>query len=324
MSSTVHDLLDRLQPDVLAVNGNFPLDQNVIAALPTGTRVLSSDRSGTSTWAFSARITAEVADGTLTRYFMKCATGNRGRVIIQGEYASMSEIQKVMPDFVPMPYTWGRYQNDEVYFLLSDFINLSDRVPDPDQLCSKLAQLHRTSTSPTGAFGLQTASCQGRTLQHVGWEKSWTTFFTKLLKHVIGLDFETNGYWNELDQLERRLTSHVIPRLIGNLEREGRRVKPCLIHGDLWEGNMGISYDTGDVYVFDAGAYYAHNEMEIGNWRCNYNKIHETVYTKTYLRYYPPSEPKEEWDDRNRMYCIYFNVIYSVNHMAEGTAVRQQ
>jgi protein-ribulosamine 3-kinase len=324
MGSTVHDLLDRLRPDVVAVKGDFPLDQNVIAALPKGTRVLSSDRSGTSAWTVTARITAELADGTPTRYFIKCATGDRGRLVMEGEYASMSEIYKVMPDFVPMPYSWGRYQNDEIYFFLSEFIDMSDRVPGPNQLCSKLAQLHRSSTSPTGAFGLHVTSCQGRIPQHVGWERSWTTFFTKLLKHVTDLDFETNGHWDELDQLEKRLISHVIPRLIGNLEREGRSVKPCLIHGDLWEGNTGTSYETGDVYVFDSGAYYAHNEMEIGDWRCNYNKIHNKVYTETYLRHYAPSEPKEEWDDRNRMYCIYFNVIYSVNHMSQGTGVRQQ
>jgi protein-ribulosamine 3-kinase len=326
MSSSVHDLLDRSQPEALAITGDFPLDENVIAALPEGARVLSSHRSGTSAWTVTARIAAELADGTPTRYFIKCATSDRGRLMMEGEFTSMSELHKTMPNFVPRPYTWGKYHNEspETYFFLCEFIDMSDRVPDPNQLCSKLAQLHRTSISPTGAFGLQVTSCQGRIPQQVGWEKSWTTFFTKMLKHVMDLDFETNGHWDELDQLEKRLISHVVPRLIGNLEREGRTVKPCLIHGDLWEGNTGTSYETGDVYIFDSGAYYAHNEMEIGNWRCEYNKIHNRMYTKTYLRHYGPSEPKEEWEDRNRMYCIYFNVIYSVNHMTQGTAVRQQ
>ena len=139
----------------------------------------------------------------------------------------------------------------------------------------------------------------------------------------MALDFETNGYWKDLDILEQRILSYVIPRLIGNLERDGRSVKPSLIHADLWEGNTGTSYENGDIYIFDSGAFYAHNEMEIGDWRCHYNKIHNKVYTRTYLRHYGPSEPREEWDDRNRMYCIYFNVIYSVNHLDQGKAVRQ-
>lgn len=200
---------------------------------------------------------------------------------------------------------------------------MRDGVPDPNQLCAKLAQLHRNSVSPTRNFGMHVTTCQGRTPQAVSWEASWTKFFTNLLKNVVDLDFETNGPWKELEQLEFRVFADVIPRLIGAVESDGRSIKPCLIHGDLWEGNTGTFDETGDIYIFDSGAFYAHNEMEIGDWRCNYNTIHKEVYTTTYLQHYPASEPQEEWNDRNRMYSIYYNVIYSVNHMAEGKAVRQ-
>ena len=50
-------------------------------------------------------------------------------------------------------------------------------------------------------------------------------------------------------------------------------MKPSLIHADLWEGSTGTAYDTGEIILFDAGSYYAHNEMEIGDWRCPYNKV---------------------------------------------------
>lgn len=223
----------------------------------------------------------------------------------------------------PKTHSWGknRVSNPET---ISQFIDMSDRVPEPNQLYTKLAQLHRTSVLPNGEFGLHVTTCQGQIPQGSGlWEEKWTDLFSKLLQHVIELDFKTNEYWEEFDKLEKRIFSHFIPRLIGNLERNGRSIKPCMIHADLWEGNTGTSYDTGDVYIFDSGAFYAHNEMEIGDWRCHYNKIHNKVYTRTYLKHYGPSEPREEWDDRNRMYCIYYNVIYSVNHLSQGTAVRQ-
>jgi fructosamine-3-kinase len=245
--------------------------------------------------------------------------------MMEGEFNAMSELYKTMPTFIPKPHSWGKYrvESPETYFFLSQFIDMNDRVPDPNQLCSKLAKLHRSSISPTGKFGFHITTCQGRIPQAVAWESSWATFFTKLLQHVADLDFKTNGYWEDLDTLEKRIFSDVIPRLIGNLEKDGRSVKPCLIHADLWEGNTGTSYETGDIYIFDSGAFYAHNEMEIGDWRCHYNKIHNRVYTRTYLRHYGPSEPREEWDDRNRIYSIYYNVIYSVNHMGQGKAVRQ-
>lgn len=308
-----------------SVAGDFSVDENVVAKLPEGTKLLAAYRFGTSAWTTTARLHIELPDGSKTRLFLKSATEDHGRVLMEGEFNAMSELYKTMPSFVPKPHAWGKYQaeNPDTYFFLSQFIDMSDRVPDPNQLCSKLVRLHRSSVSPNGQFGFHVTTCQGRIPQAVGWESSWTTFFTKLLEHVMKLDFETNGSWDDLDRLERRIISHVIPRLIGALERDGRSVRPTLIHADLWEGNTGTSYETGDIYVFDSAAFYAHNEMEIGDWRCHYNKIHNKVYTRTYLRHYGPSEPREEWDDRNRMYCIYYNIIYSVNHRSQGKAVRQ-
>jgi protein-ribulosamine 3-kinase len=325
MSEAVHDLLNDPRPDALFVCGDFPLDENVLANFPKGTKVLSANRFGTSAWTITARINVELPGRAHARYFLKCAAEDRGRVMMEGEHNATSELYKAMPNFVPKPISWGRYRvgNPDTYYFLSDFIDMNDRVPEPNQLCSKLAQLHRNSVSPTGKFGMHATTCQGRTPQAVSWESSWTEFFSNLLQHVADLDLETNGYWEELDLLEKRIFTSVIPRLIGALERDGRSVKPCLIHADLWEGNTGTFYETGDIYVFDSGAFYAHNEMEIGDWRCHYNKIYNNIYTRTYLRQYGPSEPKEEWDDRNRMYSIYYNLIYSVNHMGQGKAVRQ-
>lgn len=327
MSGVIHQLLTSTQPEAPAISGDFPLDHGVLSQLPEGAEVLSANLFGTSAWTITARITVQLSNGTIARYFLKCAAEDNGRFMMEGEFHAMSELYKVMPNFVPKPCSWGKYgiESPNTYFFLSEFFDMSDRVPDPNQLCSKLARLHRESVSPTGQFGFHITTCQGRIRQAVApWEASWTKLFTRMLGHVIKLDNENNGFWEELDILEHRILSHVIPRLIGALERDGRKVKPCLIHADLWEGNTGTSYESGNIYIFDSGAYYAHNEMEIGNWRCHYNKIHNKVYTRTYLKHYAPSEPKEEWDDRNRMYCVYYNVIYSVNHAAQGRAVRQR
>jgi len=328
MSEAVRDLFPGTLHDAsFATTGDFPVDEAVSSQFPAGTKILSANRYGTSAWTVTARLDVELPEGRQERYFLKCATGDSGRLLMEGEYNAMSELYKTAPNLVPKPHSWGKYRllggPDETYFFLAEYVDMSNRVPEPNQLCSKLAQLHRSSVSPTGMFGFHITTCQGRIPQAVSWNKSWTDFFTTLLQHVMALDFETNGDWQELDQLEKRIISHVIPRLIGALERDGRTVKPCLIHADLWEGNTGTSYDTGDIYIFDSAAFYAHNEMEIGDWRCHYNKIHNKVYTRTYLRHYGPSEPKEEWDDRNRMYCIYYNVIFSVNHMSQAKAVRQ-
>ncbi|KAL6859834.1 hypothetical protein ACO1O0_003858 [Amphichorda felina] len=44
----------------------------------------------------------------------------------------------------------------------------------------------------------------------------------------------------------------------------GRSVKPVLIHGDMWDGNVGTVSATSDAWSFDSAAYYAHDKMELG------------------------------------------------------------
>ncbi|KAJ5088357.1 hypothetical protein N7456_011973 [Penicillium angulare] len=213
----------------------------------------------------------------------------------------MSELYKWAPDLVPKPHSWGKYRqaSPEAYFFLIQYIEMSDKMPDPQQLCRKLAKLHRVSQSPTGQFGFHITTCQGRIPQSVSWESNWTICFTKMLKHVLDMDFDTNGYWEDLDKVAERLILHVIPRLLDALVKDGRTIKPSLIHADLWEGNTGTSFEDGNIYIFDSAAFYALHEMEVADWRCYYNKISNKIYTRTYLRHNGPSEPRNEWEDRS-------------------------
>ncbi|MCJ1466022.1 hypothetical protein MMC07_004641 [Pseudocyphellaria aurata] len=256
-----------------------------------------------------------------------CATDGAGKIMMEGEFNAMAELYKSMPSFVPRPRRWGKFclSWPETYFFLCDFIDMSNELPDPKRFCSRLAELHCVSESPTGKFGFHVPTCHGRFPQFVEWDGSWTSFFTKLLDDVLRRDVQNNGPWLALEKVSQRALTHVIPRLIGALELNGRSVKPSLIHGDLWEGNIGTEFDTGDIYVFDAGAYYAHNEMEIGMWRCERHKIrseaYKEAYKEAYLRNSTVSEPADEWDDRNRIYCVKMNMIHSAHHA--GDMVRQ-
>jgi protein-ribulosamine 3-kinase len=96
---------------------------------------------------------------------------------------------------------------------------------------------------------------------------------------------EKNGQWEELDVLFNATKTHLISRLLGVLESEGRSIKPCLIHGDLWDGNVATDTETGEPFIFDAAAYYAHNEMELGIWRAKRHKLREEIYRDAYLRH---------------------------------------
>lgn len=52
----------------------------------------------------------------------------------------------------------------------------------------------------------------------------------------------------------------VIPRLLRPLETGGRDINPCLIHSDLSLGNIKSKTDVDELCMFDACAYWGHNE----------------------------------------------------------------
>ena len=154
-------------------------------------------------------------------------------------------------------------------------------------------------------FGFHVPTVIGKLERTVTWEKNWAASFTHLLKDVVEYDRKTNGTWSELDAALKQLIGVVIPRLLGALQSDGRDIKPSLIHGDLWENNVGTDIEIGDMVIFDPGCVYAHNEMEFGTWRCSWaSQFNLPTYIEHYQRLIEPSEPAQEWDDRNRLYSI--------------------
>lgn len=68
--------------------------------------------------------------------------------------------------------------------------------------------------------------------------------------------------------------------------------KPCLIHGDCCEGNVGTVSETVKIVLFDAGAYYAHDEMEMGIWRAqSWQAFAQEKHVEAYWRLFAPTEP---------------------------------
>lgn len=187
--------------------------------------------------------------------------------------------------------------------------------PSPAKFAKAIAEMHKKGTSLTGMFGYPVTTVIGKMERTVSWEQSWAACFTNLLRDVIKYDNDTNGFWPELDAACNQLIDAVIPRLLGVLQSDGRHIEPALIYGDLWEHNVAKTVGTQKLVVFDPGCIYGHNEMEFGTWRCRW-----TTYFRhpKYLRFYKihvkPSEPKDEWDDRNRLYSIHPYLTDSAGH----------
>ena len=235
--------------------------------------------------------------------------------MIEGEYASMKELAKYNADFVPHPYAQGHFKNATVptYFFLMEFMDLDTGAPDPTVFCRQLAALHQDSTSPTGKFGFDMITCHGPNAQNTLWESSWAVYFERLLRQFYEREINSNGPTHDgIYEAEfEKLLSVVVPALLEPLQAEGRSLKPSLVHGDLWEENCGTDLQTGQPKVFDAAVMYAHNEYDLGMWRREVIRFGR-AHIRQYLKHMPPSSPREQWDDRNRLYSIKFELAHSI------------
>lgn len=238
--------------------------------------------------------------------------------MLNGEFESSKVIHRATPDFIPRPIGFGRFEAEmpATYFYLSEYVDMDVLTPpDPVEFTTRLAQLHRESQSPNGSFGFHVPTCDGDRAHVVEWEDSWAVFYRKLFLGVCELDIKRNGSWPEYERAIQQVAWAVIPRLLEDLLEEGRPIKPCIIHGDLWEGNMGIRRATNTSIMFDAGSFYGHNEMELSAWRCEYTSVFRAKeYFQAYLQHYPAAEPTDEFDDRNRLYSLKGAINYSAGH----------
>ncbi|MCJ1398251.1 hypothetical protein MMC11_001448 [Xylographa trunciseda] len=298
-------------------SGNFDLDPNVHKVFDADDiEVIKAFRYGTSLWGPSARIIARLPSGEPKKYLLKTVVAvNTGKAMISGEFESLRELHKVCPEFIPKPYTWGKFfeEDPETYFLLEDFRENGEQPPEPVRFAARLAELHKKSVSPTGKFGFHTTTCHGRVPQLTDcWEESWEVLFSKQLAHMIKLDEENHGVWPEFQRVCNLTLQKVIPRLLAPLQSDGRSIKPCLIHGDLWDEATLTDMDTGEPFIYDPASMYAHNEYEVGKWRSVRHRLSGKSYMRNYKREFLVSEPEEDWDARNQLYSLRFELGNSV------------
>ena len=83
------------------------------------------------------------------------------------------------------------------------------------------------------------------------------------MRQLMTIIEQSQGPDVELRMLFDQMISKAIPRLLRPLETGGRQIKPSLVHGDLYSGNVSVDAMTGGPILYDATCLYAHNECEL-------------------------------------------------------------
>jgi len=139
--------------------------------------------------------------------------------------------------------------------------------PSQRALGEGLARMHLAPPShpeaAAGAFGFAVDNTIGGTPQPNPWTDDWPAFFAEhRLHHMLRL-------------LGRPALTAPGEAVAARLEDifEGVVVRPALIHGDLWSGNIsavrgGDDSGRGEWAILDPACYYGHHEAEWGMSWC--------------------------------------------------------
>ena len=188
-------------------------------------------------------------DNSGRRFFVK--TNRTGRQdMFEAECKGLEAMASSETIRVPNPVCFGDDGNNS--YIVMEYLEMQGRA-DQAQLGQRLAEMHRL-TQPR--FGWDIDNTIGSTHQPNPWADDWLEFWRD---HRLGYQLELaakNGYGGELQSLGNKVLAD-FPQLFA-----GHEVKPSMLHGDLWGGNVaGLS--DGTPVIFDPAFYYGDREADL-------------------------------------------------------------
>ncbi|CDF39151.1 unnamed protein product [Chondrus crispus] len=218
-------------------------------------KVTAMTRAGTSGWAVMHRATTD----TGKRLFIKVSREDAS--MFQGEAQGLSAMFDTQTIRVPEVFQYGQLSSVQGSYIIMEALDLSP-IYDQGELGRQLARLHLADPvlpeAHQGRFGFSIDNTIGATPQPNGWMEDWVSFFReRRLKHQLLLTGDS-GLIDRGNRLCLRLND-----LFDDIKDD---IKPSLLHGDLWSGNISGEYAA--PVIFDPACYYGHHEADFGMSWC--------------------------------------------------------
>jgi protein-ribulosamine 3-kinase len=190
-----------------------------------------------------------------SRYFVKASRG-RYRSTIEAEGDGIAALRSTRA--IRTPSVVAQLTSDDTSILVLEWLDLSPSR-DGAALGAALAALHR-ATPPGGPigerFGWHRDNWIGGTPQHNDWSDDWIAFFRERRLVPQLAVAAKQGFEDGLVAEGQRLIDK-LPVLLRNHD-----VRPSLLHGDLWSGNVGM-LSSGEPVIFDPAIYVGDREADI-------------------------------------------------------------
>ena len=185
--------------------------------------------------------------------------------LLEAEAEGLAALARFAPDCgltVPEPLALGVSAGRAV--LILPWLDLDGAGPGGEagwrRLGAGLARLHQRSLERDcipgdrrDAFGWPRDNVIGAGTQRNGWDQHWARFFAERrlapqLQWLAAAGRPLRGAERLLERVPVWLASH--------------SAQPCLVHGDLWSGNAGLTAEGGAA-LFDPAVHRADREVDL-------------------------------------------------------------
>lgn len=226
------------------------------------------------------------------QFFVKTSeTGQQA--MFSAEARGLQEIASSNTVTVPHPVCFG--ENESQSYIVLQYLNMCGKA-NQRLLGEQLAAMHNITAKQ---FGWHINNTIGDTFQGNMWADNWLNFWSK---QRLGFQLQLaaqNGYGGKLQSLGEKLLLEM-PLLF-----TGREIKPSMLHGDLWGGNVaGLS--DGTPVIFDPAFYYGDREVELamsylfGGFSADFYVSYQNIYPL---------------DDGFAVRKTFYNVYHIINHL---------
>ncbi|KAF6133963.1 hypothetical protein GIB67_040727 [Kingdonia uniflora] len=231
-------------------------------------------------------------DTDVVPFFVK-TNRSIGSSMFEGEALGLSAMYATESIRVPRPFKVGSLRTGGSYIIM-EFVEFGSSRGDQSVLGKKLANMHKAGTSSKG-FGFEVNNTIGSTPQINIWTSDWIEFFAE---HRLGYQLKLVR-----EQYGDSIIYEKGQRLMKNLGAlfEDVVIEPCLLHGDLWSGNIS-SDKNGEPVILDPACYYGHNEAEFGmSWCAGFGGSFYSSYFEVM-----PKQPG--FEKRKDLYMLYHHL----------------
>jgi len=193
---------------------------------------------------------------------------------------------------IPEVIAYKNIKNIEI--LVIEWIDMQNF--DQKNLGKGLGEMHlNSSKSNSKMYGYPVEGFIGLTDQNKGWENNWIDCFLNL-RIMPQLSILRSNFLDKetMDSVKEKIKSEL-------LHHEPTH---CLVHGDLWSGNVGID-KSGRGVIFDPASWWADNEVDIAM-----TKLFGGFREEFYEEYHKIFPIKKGFEKR----IIIYNFYHILNH----------